>query len=162
MHGWIKVLKELITFWMHFVKDWLSPDGTTGISMFRIATDVVQIYRTFCTVHDMKTYLMLNTDRHMKLIMTRFRLGRSGVAVHQFRYKRHIDNEPICPLCREEQEDELQFHLCCPMWSDLRSQFIPLKLYRFPILFRLSLHLASTNQNMVKHFSMCLYRVPAA
>ena len=126
--------------------------------MFRIATDVVQIYRTFCTVHDMKTYLMLNIDRHMKLIMTRFRLGRSGVAVHQFRYKRHIDNEPICPLCREVQEDELQFHLCCPMRSDLRSQFIALKFYRFPILFRLGSHLASTNQNIVRLFSMCLYK----
>ena len=59
-----------------------------------------------------------------------------------YRYKRHTDNELICPLCRVAQETELHFVLCCPVLSALRVQFIPSKFYRFPSLFRLSLLLA--------------------
>ena len=36
--------------------------------------DRFNVYRTFCTVHDTKTYLKMNVDRQLKFIMTRFRL----------------------------------------------------------------------------------------
>ena len=45
-------------------------------------SDRFNIYRTFCTVHDTKTYLKMNTDRHLKFIMKRFRLGISDIFVH--------------------------------------------------------------------------------
>ena len=50
-------------------------------------------------VHDPKTYLKTNIDNHLKFVMTRFRLGISEVNVHHYRYKRHTDNDLICPLC---------------------------------------------------------------
>ena len=121
-------------------------------------SDRFSVYRTFCTVHDMKTYLLLNIDKHLKFIMTRFRLGISDIAVHHYRYKRHTDNDLICPLCKEVQEDELHFVLSCPTLSDLRAQFIPLKFHRFPSLFRLSLLLASRNESIVRNLSVYLYK----
>ena len=42
----------------------------------------------------------------------------------------------------------------CPVLRTLRVQFIPLKFYRFPSLFRLSLLLASTNENIVSNLSV--------
>ena len=48
-------------------------------------SDSFSVYRTFCTVHDMKMYLELNIDRRLKFIMTRFRLGISDIAVHYYR-----------------------------------------------------------------------------
>ena len=36
-------------------------------------SDRFNVYRTFCTIHDTKTYLKMNIDRH---------LGISDIAVH--------------------------------------------------------------------------------
>ena len=56
-------------------------------------SDRFNVYGTFCTIHDTKTYLKMNIDRHLKFIMTRFRLGISDISVHYYRYKRHTDND---------------------------------------------------------------------
>ena len=45
-------------------------------------SDRFNVYRTFCTIHDRKTYLKMNIDRHLKFIITRFRLGISDIFVH--------------------------------------------------------------------------------
>ena len=103
-------------------------------------SDRFNVYRTFCTIHDMKIYLKMNIDRHLKFIMARFRLGISDIAVHYYRYKIHTDKDLICPLCRYvAQETELHFVLCCPVLRTFRAQFIPLKFYKVPRIFRLSL-----------------------
>ena len=47
-------------------------------------SDRFNVYRTFCTIHDTKTYLKTNIDRHLKFIMTRFRLGISDIFVHYY------------------------------------------------------------------------------
>jgi len=115
-------------------------------------------YRTFCTVHDVKTYILLRLDRHLKVTMTMFRMGISAIAVHANRYKLHSVNDLICPLCRGRREDELHFVLCCPVLNELRHQYILPKFYRNPCLFRLSMLMASTNQHIVKNLSIYLFK----
>ena len=111
----------------------------------------------FATIHDTKTYLKVNINRHLKFTMTRSRLGISDIVVHHCWYKRHADKDLICPLCRVAQETELHFVLCCPVLRTLRAQFIPLKFYNFPSLLRLSLLLASINENIMRNLSVYLY-----
>ena len=108
--------------------------------------------------HRQTINLKMNTERHLKFIMARFRLGISDTAVHHYRYKRHTNNDLICPLCRVAQETELQFVLSCPVLRTLILQFILSKFYKFPSLFRLSLLLASTNENIVRNLSVYLYK----
>ena len=62
----------------------------------------------------------------------------------------HVEKDLKCPLCGEAKEDEVHFVLCCPMLDDIRKQFIPPKFCKHPYLFRLSLLLASTNQEIVR------------
>ena len=95
----------------------------------------------------------------LTFIMTRFRLGISDIPVYYYWSKRHTDKDLICPLCRVAQETELYFVLCCPVLRTLRAQFITLKIYKFPSLFRLSLLLASTNKNSVRNPS-CICTKP--
>ena len=102
--------------------------------------------------------MKMNIDRHLKFIMTKFRLGISDIAVHHCRYKRQTDKNLIFPSFRAAQETELHFALCCPVLRILRAQFIPLKFYKFPMLFLLSLLLASTNENIVRNLSVYLYK----
>ena len=87
-------------------------------------SDRYNVYRTLCTIHDMKMYRKMNTDRHLKFIMTMFQLDISDIAVHHYQCKNNL----ICPLCRVAQETELHFVLCCPV---LRVQFTPSKFNTF-------------------------------
>ena len=116
------------------------------------------IYRTFCTVHDRKSYLKMNLDKHLKFIMTRFRCGISEIAVHHFRYKKHSRVDLICPLCKNGIEDEVHFVFCCPILINLRKQYIPVKYYRYPCQFRFSLLLSSRNENIVRNLSIYTYK----
>ena len=155
---WLNQGAEGINHFLHVLRERLIVCRWQEWNSHVQTSDSFSVYRTFCTVHDMKMYLELNIDRHLKFIMTRFRLGISEIAVHYYRYKRHTDNDLFRPLCGETQENELHFVLCCPMLSDLREQFIPAKFHKFPSLFRFSLLLASNNENIVRNLSVYLYK----
>ena len=157
MFGWIKVLKELISF-LHVLRERQIVCRWQEWNSHVLISDRFSVCRTFCTVYDMKMYLKLNIDRHLKFIMTRFRLGISDIAVHFYRYKRHTDNDLFCPLCGEAQKNELHFVLCCPVLSDLRAQFIAAEFYKFPSLFSISLPLTFSNEKFVRTLSVYLYR----
>ena len=85
--------------------------------------------------------------------MTKFRFGVSELSVHYYRYRSHVEKDLKCPLCGEAKEDEVPFVLCCPLLDDIRKQFIPPKFCKHPCLFRLSLLLASANQEIVRKLS---------
>ena len=67
----------------------------------------------------------MNTDRHLKYIMTKFRFGVSELSVHYYRCGSHVGKDLKCPLCGQAKENEVHFVLCCPMLDDIRKQFIP-------------------------------------
>jgi hypothetical protein len=121
-------------------------------------SDRFSTYRTCCTTHEVKTYLQMNLDNHLKYIMTRFRLGISDIAQHYYRYRKHSEVDIICPLCKNGKEDELHFVLCCPALATLRIRYIPLKFHRYPNWFRLSLLLASEKDSIIKNLSIYLYK----
>eukprot|EP00745_Piridium_sociabile_P023105 TRINITY_DN35980_c0_g1_i11.p1 TRINITY_DN35980_c0_g1~~TRINITY_DN35980_c0_g1_i11.p1 ORF type:complete len:144 (-),score=3.67 TRINITY_DN35980_c0_g1_i11:64-438(-) len=114
------------------------------------------MYRRYCSVHDVKPYLMQNMECHLKYVTTRFRLGISDLTVHHFRYRDNVDL--LCPLCKENTEDELHFVLCCPALSTIREKFIPPKYYREPCLFKLCLLMSSTRHADVRNLSIFLHR----
>ena len=47
-------------------------------------SDRFNVYRTFGTIHDTKTHLKMNIDRHLKFIMTRFRFGISDIFIYYY------------------------------------------------------------------------------
>ena len=117
-----------------------------------------KLYRNFGNTHDIKTYLLLNIDRHLKFITTRFRLGISDLNVHRLRYKNVKDSDLLCPMCHEAKEDEMHFVLLCPALQSIRETFIRPKYYRWPCLFRLNLLLSCTDTNVVRNLSLYLYK----
>ena len=115
-------------------------------------------YRPIGLVHCVPTYISLEMNRHLKQIMTRFRFGISDIFTHHYRYRRHTESDLMCPLCKDDEENELHFVLICPALNDLRVQLIPPKYYRCPSQFRLTLLLAATNETLVKQLAMFLYK----
>ena len=121
-------------------------------------SDTFSFYRTFCTVHDAKNYLIMDLDTHLKRVLSRFRLGISGIAKHSLRYRAHSDVDLVCPLCKGGKEDELHFVLCCPALLPLRERYIPKKFYRYPNLFKLSLLMATINEDLIRNLSLYLFK----
>ena len=115
------------------------------------------MYKMFNTLHEIPVYVRFPLCRQFKFIMSKFRFGISDLAVHRFRYNTNVCNY-ICPLCNEEVETEVHFVLCCPVLSDIRNVFIPLKYYRNPCLFRLILLLSSPSEEVIRKLAVFLYK----
>eukprot|EP00745_Piridium_sociabile_P017375 TRINITY_DN26146_c0_g1_i13.p1 TRINITY_DN26146_c0_g1~~TRINITY_DN26146_c0_g1_i13.p1 ORF type:complete len:408 (-),score=12.07 TRINITY_DN26146_c0_g1_i13:7-1098(-) len=116
------------------------------------------LFRMLKTNHLVKVepYLALNMNKFIRYTLTKFRFGVSDIAVHRQRYVQRV-GDLVCPMCRSAKEDELHFVFLCPVLSDLRQQYIPLKYYRYPSLFRLVLLLSSRNELIIKNLATVSY-----
>ena len=117
-----------------------------------------EIFRAVNSSHYIRKYMMINIDRHLRFILTRFRFGNSEIKVHMLRYKQANGNELTCPLCKEADEDEVHFVLVCPVLKNVRVRYIPEKYYKYPCLFRLCLLMASENEAIIRNVAMYLYK----
>ena len=141
----IRIFRDkVIEFWW---KDWKSHIESS---------ERFEFYSLFSQVRILPTYMSINVGRHIKRIMTKFRLGVSDICVHAYRYRQ--DRQLTCPLCKSPKEDELHFVLSCPGLSDIRDKFIPAKYFRQPCMFRLILLLSSKSDNLVKQLAIYLYK----
>ena len=116
------------------------------------------LYRQFNSSHSIPTYITMKMDRHLKFMVARFRLGISEIAVHRFRYKTVSEEDYVCPLCQDARDTDLHFVFECPALDNLRNMFIPSKFQNRPSLFRLVLLMSSTQETIVKHFALYLYK----
>lgn len=107
------------------------------------------LYRTLSSIHEAKMYLMLDMDRVLKNVITKFRFGVSDLAIHHYRYRNASGVDLVCPLCAKDKDDEVHFILCCPVLGEIRARYIPAKYYRDPCLFKVSLLMSSTRQSDV-------------
>ena len=71
----------------------------------------------------MEPYLSIFDRQILRETLTRFRFGVTEINAHKLRYSRNESNL-LCPMCIEEDEDEIHFLLHCPVYNDLRSKYI--------------------------------------
>ena len=94
----------------------------------------------------------LSEVKHIKAraLMARMRLGVSQIRTHKLRFVPGIEeNDLICPLCRSGTETEIHFMFVCPIFKDLREQYIARKYYNQPASFKLTLLFASENRHVL-------------
>ena len=103
-------------------------------------------------------YLSLDMNRQLKVIMTRFRFGVSDINVHKLRYRNHNQAQLLCNYCKDMVENEVHFLLCCPLYSEIREKFIPLKYYREPNLFRATILLNCNHDKTVENLCRFIYQ----
>ena len=81
-----------------------------------------------------------------------FRMGVSLIMTQKLRFI--LDSDTICPICMEEEEDEIHFILHCPVYHDLRLKYLapfdsPPNVNTFQLLLR------SVDESLIK--SLCTY-----
>ena len=121
-------------------------------------SDRFSIYRSFCISHEVKSYLTLNMDRHLLNTLVRFRLGVSALFTHYYRYRNVGDNDLLCPLCKESEEDEMHFVLCCPALREIRDKFIASKYFQKPCMFKFIMLMSSEKRTDVQSLSRFLHK----
>ena len=114
------------------------------------------VYSSFKSVCEPEPYLFLDVNRYIRTALVRFRFGMSVIALHSSRFANNTKNV-ACPMCKNVEESEVHFILCCPSYTSLRNQYIPLKFIRHPCAFRLSLLLSTRNMTILKNLALFIY-----
>ena len=103
-------------------------------------------------------YLLHVNHVQARSALARFRMGMSELRSRSLRYNSPLPNTPVnCPSCTDVIENEVHFLLVCPLYSDIRHQYIPEKFTRRPSLAKLSILLASVNQNLCANVALFIY-----
>ena len=102
-------------------------------------------------------YISLDVKRQLKCIMTKFRFGVSRINTHHYRYRNVSPEALICPFCKVENETEIHFILCCPLYDEIRKQYIKPKFWRNPSNLKLNILLSSSNSKAVEDLCRYLY-----
>ena len=110
-----------------------------------------------CSDSLLPCYISLDLKRHLKCIMTKFRFGVSGINTHHFRYRNVNQSALLCPFCKDVEETELHFVLCCPLYEGARKQYIKPKFWRIPRSIKLTILLSSRNEKTVEDLCRYLY-----
>ena len=115
-------------------------------------------YQSFKTSRCTEKYLLVIDRKVLRDITSRFRLGCSELSVHEKRYQVDThDNDFVCPLCSEDEEDEKHFLLECPALSDLRDRHLR-SLCEHNQRLVVNELLSSQKENVIRNVSLYLYR----
>ena len=109
------------------------------------------------TERSMACHISVSINRHLKGIFTKFRFGISNINMHYFRYRNYTQDHLLCPYCRNVEESEIHFVLCCPLYESIRKQYIKEKYYRSPNIFKLRILFCSTHVKTIEDLCRFLY-----
>ena len=79
-------------------------------------------------------------------------MGVSLIMTHKLRFVQ--DSDTVCPMCMEEEEDEIHFILHCPVYHDLHSKYLA-PFYSPPNINTFQLLLRSVDESLIN--SLCTY-----
>jgi hypothetical protein len=89
----------------------------------------------------MADYLTLMENKKYRNVITKIRLSSHCLEIEQGRHRNIPRNERLCKLCLQRTiEDEFHFILECPVYNNIRRQYIP--------------HWYRTRPNMIKFIDL--------
>ena len=82
------------------------------------------VYKCFKSSMYLEPYFCTITNKHLREVLIRFRLGISDLRVHKFRYAEGTP-DLSCPFCKSETENEMHFLFNCEHLQILRNKYLP-------------------------------------
>lgn len=89
-------------------------------------SDRYVLYRLIKPCRYLEDYLLKVDIKVIRNSMIRFRLGISDIYSHRNRFSKGQTND-TCPVCNEDEEDDVHFVLQCPAYEDLRQKYLQLE-----------------------------------
>jgi hypothetical protein len=113
------------------------------------------IYREIKTCFNQSSYLMLLENTKYRNILAKLRLSSHKLNIELGRYNNIPRNERKCILCNlNDIEDEFHFVLKCPVYADLRRQYIPKYYYTQTSVMKYILLMQTSNKTLLKKLAM--------
>ena len=81
------------------------------------------LFRYLTDTFTLQYYLRKSIPDNLLCFLSKFRLSSHTLAIEQGRYRRIERENRVCSFCNLV-EDEYHFILVCPLYNDLRSQYI--------------------------------------
>ena len=114
-------------------------------------------YYSFKPRISLSTYLINIKHIEARNLLIRVRLGVSLLNTHRLRYT-SCNEDLLCPACKSDNESEKHFILVCPYYADFRTEYIPAKYYTNPTPFKLTMLLATENENLTARLAMYMLK----
>ena len=72
----------------------------------------------------LESYITTVTNKHIRNVLIRFKIGASNIRAHKMRYVVHTPQDLLCPLCNTAYEDEMHILFYCKSSDDHRHKYI--------------------------------------
>ena len=87
-------------------------------------SNIYSVYKLYNPFRYKENYLNVISSGISRRVASNFRMGVSLNMTHKLRFIQASDT--VCPMCMEEEEDEIHFILQCPVFHDLRLKYLAL------------------------------------
>ena len=118
----------------------------------------LETYARFKHEFEIETYLDFIKENKYKIALTQFRLSSHNLAIERGRIE-HIDrNERVCKLCNSNViENEFHFLLVCPLYRELRKQYLKPYFCRWPTLNKFNSLMSNMNKKSLLNVAKFIY-----
>ena len=91
------------------------------------------IYKEMKQVYEMSPYLSILKSKKLRNAISKLRLSSHSLYIEKGRHRDVARNDRKCTLCRlNDIEDEYHFTLICPVYNDLRKEYLQKYFYVKP------------------------------
>ena len=126
-------------------------------SSYCVNSSKLQCYSVFKQNFVTEPYANFLTIRKFRSIYARFRASSHNLAIERGRYENIDRNARVCKHCNHSVETEYHFLLVCPLYVDLRQQYIDSKFSINPNLDKFNSLMSCNNESIVKDTAQYLY-----
>ena len=116
------------------------------------------LYKHLVDNFTIQYYLQKSLNPTYRKYLSKFRLSAHSLNIEKGRYNNTNRRDRICTLCNSSDiEDEFHFILKCPIYNDLRVNYIKNYYYRRPSVFKLVQLLSVNNVKIINNLGKYLY-----
>ena len=107
---------------------------------------------------EMEKYLDFIKEKKFKFALTQFRLSSHNLAIERGRFENIARTERVCALCNSNLvENEYHFLLVCPLYRELRKQYLKPYFCRWPTLNKFDALMSNTNRKSLLNVAKFIY-----
>ena len=116
------------------------------------------LYKHLVDNFTIQYYLQKSLNPTYRKYLSKLRLSAHSLNIEKGRYNNTNRRDRICTLCNSSDiEDEFHFILKCPIYNDLRVNYIKNYYYRRPSVFKLVQLLSVNNVKIINNLGKYLY-----
>ena len=115
------------------------------------------LYREFKSILAPEKYLSNIIDKRLRIMLVKFRCGLLRLKYNEGRWLGIDKEQRLCTFCNLGVEDEYHFLFICPLYSNLRSKYLPVMYHNNANIHKFSSILSSESLYIMTGLSKFIY-----